>query len=156
MDPRSDPVSINYGKHYTRQEVSELFAPSQTSIDAVKTWLVDAGIPESEIGSTKSKGWIEFNTTVEKLEKMLKTDYKLYKHRDTGSEHLGTDGYSLPSQVSEHVDFITPAVAMTQVKRSTAPRHPRVNHIRPLPAGAAVDFDAGKNKGTTLWNCLIS
>ncbi|KAI1506432.1 hypothetical protein F5X99DRAFT_364187 [Biscogniauxia marginata] len=41
---RSNPESENYGKHLSAEEVVDFFAPSQTSVAAIKEWLVNAGI----------------------------------------------------------------------------------------------------------------
>ena len=40
----SHPGSPSYGKHYTVQEVTELFAPAQDTVDTVRSWLESAGI----------------------------------------------------------------------------------------------------------------
>lgn len=150
---RSDPASKDYGNHYSKAEVAELFAPSAESIDTVTDWLIKSGIPANEIKSGNSKGWLEFATTVSKLESLLKTDYSFYSHPESNTEHLGTESYMLPSGVSPHVDFITPGVAMAQVKKrritwkrdetKTAP-FPRVIPFEPYPnqnkaAAAATD-----------------
>ncbi|KAH8895210.1 putative alkaline serine protease AorO [Thozetella sp. PMI_491] len=136
----SDPDSANYGKHWTSDQVAAMFRPSQDSVDVVRKWLVEAGIPGSEIRSTKSNGWLQFRTTVSQLEEMLQTRYSVYENKRTRSEHLGTDGYSLPRAVSEHVDFITPGVAMLK-KRSSPGRGPARPFKSLSPAEATTGCD---------------
>lgn len=63
----------------------------------------------------KSKSWIHFNATVSELETVLETEYNLYQHVQSGAKYFGTHKYHLPSEVSKHVDFIIPAVAMAHV-----------------------------------------
>ncbi|KAJ3498817.1 hypothetical protein NLG97_g838 [Lecanicillium saksenae] len=130
----SDPSSSNYGNHYTPEQVKDLFAPSDDSAEAVKRWLVNAGIPAESITSPKSQGWLDFKTTVSGLESLLKTQYHVYETRS--GEHFGTDKYHLPANVANHVDFIQPAVAMSQIKRSTSEHNPSMlahKHPRPIP-----------------------
>lgn len=154
---RSDPASKTYGNHYSKAEVAELFAPSQESVDTVTNWLIKSGIPADEIKAGTSKGWLDFTTTVSKLESLLQTDYSFYLHPRSDTEHLGTESYMLPAGVSPHVDFITPAVAMGQVKKSaqrkrddakTAP-FPRVIPFEPYPNQNTAAAAAASN-GTTL------
>lgn len=45
----SHPESHSYGRHWTESEIHETFSPSKESVEAVKQWLVHAGINESRI-----------------------------------------------------------------------------------------------------------
>lgn len=96
-----------------------IFAPSDESVASVKRWLVESGIPARAISSPKSQGWIDFRTTVDKLESLLQTRYHVYQSR-SGSESFGADEYHLPAVISQHVDFVTPAVAGMQIDRRNA------------------------------------
>lgn len=109
----SDPDSLNYGKHYTAEQVVDLFSPDADSIEIVKNWLAESGV--KGVTTPKSKGWIDFKTTAKKLETLLETTYHVYEYTATGDKHLGTDSYKLPSQVSQHVDFITPGIVTDKI-----------------------------------------
>ncbi|PMB69550.1 Tripeptidyl-peptidase sed1 [Beauveria bassiana] len=128
----SDPASPNYGKHYTSDEVTELFAPDADSIDKVTKWLREAGIDKVTV--PKSRGFVDFQATTEKLESLLQTKYHVYEHRSTGSQHLGADEYHLPRAISDVVDFVAPAIFTgTLKKRDDINRRP--SHIKPYPSG---------------------
>lgn len=114
----SDPDSPKYGQHYTQEQVTEAFAPEQESIDTVTKWLVDAGVPAESIKMPRSQGWLQFRTTVDKLESLLHTKYNVFEDRDTSEHFLGTEAYHLPADVAEHVDFVSPAVAMYKVSNT--------------------------------------
>lgn len=118
----SDPDSPKYGQHYTQEQVAELFAPEQATIDAVRKWLVDSGIPEAGISSTTSKGWLDFETTVGTLESLFKTSYHMYENQKTEETFFGADKYHLPTEISDHVDFVIPAASLVSVKSSRSPR----------------------------------
>ncbi|TQV93124.1 protease S8 tripeptidyl peptidase I [Cordyceps javanica] len=108
----SDPKSANYGKHYTADQVIDLFAPKDSSIQAVKQWLIDSGIPSGSIKVPRSKGWVQFKTTAGQLESILKTKYHVYKNSNVENiETIGTEEYSLPAEIAEHVEFVHPGVA---------------------------------------------
>lgn len=104
-------------------EVANLFAPSQRSIDIVKSWLTASGVPASSIKVSNSRGWIHFNTTAGQLGSLLKTEYHQYTTSDGTKAFLGTDSYSLPQDISSIVDFVSPATGFSKMeKRVRAPR----------------------------------
>ncbi|TQV99889.1 hypothetical protein V2A60_005317 [Cordyceps javanica] len=116
----ADPDSPTYGRHYTHQQVVDTFAPAQESVDAVRLWLVEAGIPEGGIALSRNRGYLDFETTVGTLASLLKTSYHIYEDSKTSAQYLGADSYSLPAGVAPHVDFVWPAVASSQVKAAKA------------------------------------
>jgi tripeptidyl-peptidase I len=83
----ADPDSPNYGKHWTAAEVAEKFAPSSDTIQTVRNWLLESGIPIERIRLTITKTWIELNATVEEAENLLKAEYHVYQH-DSGKKHV--------------------------------------------------------------------
>ena len=52
----SDPLSGSYGRHWTIDEVHAEFAPSEATVEAVKSWLEHAGIRREDILESTSKG----------------------------------------------------------------------------------------------------
>jgi tripeptidyl-peptidase-1 len=47
--------SPTYGKHYSPEEVAEIFAPAQSTVDAVYDWLIFAGIAAESISRSVNK-----------------------------------------------------------------------------------------------------
>ena len=122
----SDPESKKYGKHLTAEEVIrcpslartarlilaqiiELFAPAQESIDAVHNWLVSSGIESSRIALSRGRNWLNVNASITEVEALLKAEYKVYEH-STGQKHIACEEYSVPQNVSQHIDLIMPTV----------------------------------------------
>jgi len=85
----SHPDSANYGKHWSPAQLAETFAPSRESIEAVKVWLENSGVETKRMRLSPSKGWIDLNATAEEVEALLDAEYHVYKHEDTGHEHVG-------------------------------------------------------------------
>ncbi|KAH0586015.1 hypothetical protein H2248_007292 [Termitomyces sp. 'cryptogamus'] len=106
----SHPQSPTYGQHWTPSAVVETFAPSDDTIAAVANWLTDAGITRERLRLSVSKGWIDLNATVGEMEDLLKTEYHVYSHMETGDEQIGCVSYSVPAHVQPHVDLIKPTV----------------------------------------------
>jgi tripeptidyl-peptidase I len=84
----SHPQSIQYGQHWSLEQVARTFAPAPDTIDVVRDWLVSAGIPGERQSLTPSQGWIHFNATVVEVEKLLDSKYMIYRH-GSGVEHIG-------------------------------------------------------------------
>ncbi|KKO98171.1 Pro-kumamolisin [Trichoderma harzianum] len=153
----SNHTSEKYGQHLTQEQIVELFAPANESINAVKSWLVASGISSGAIKIPKSKGWLYFDATVAQLEAALNTEYHVYNHLSSGSSHFGTHEYSLPLDVSEHVDFIMPAVAMAHLSNNTRqPTRKRASEVeRALPATQLYGSDqAACNASQILPACI--
>jgi hypothetical protein len=76
--------SPNYGKHWTLEKVAEMFAPDESTVNTIKQWLIDFGIPTDRITHTDNKGWLAFDAMTEDAEGLLQTEYHLYEHIDSG------------------------------------------------------------------------
>ncbi|KAF8883763.1 Pro-kumamolisin, activation domain-containing protein [Gymnopilus junonius] len=106
----SHPRSPKFGQHYSPAEVMDTFAPSKESVDAVTDWLVSSGISRDRLRLTSNRGWIHVNATTAEIEDLLKAEYHIYTHVETGAEQLGCHNYSLPIRIRDHVDLVKPTV----------------------------------------------
>ncbi|OLN96401.1 Aorsin [Colletotrichum chlorophyti] len=113
MNNVAHPASPNYGKHWTQQEIIEMFAPKQESIALVMQWLESEGIHRNRIKLSKASNWILFNATSGEMERLLKTEYHAYKH-EQGHNHIACDRYHIPEHLVQHIDIITPTVHFDQ------------------------------------------
>ncbi|KAF8800106.1 subtilisin-like protein [Phlegmacium glaucopus] len=105
----SHPDSPNYGKHWSAGQVAKTFAPSQGAFDTVQTWLINGGIDLNRLKGSRTKAWIQVNTTIEEAERLLQTQYSLYIH-DSGRKHIACNAYHLPIHVSPHIEIVTPSI----------------------------------------------
>lgn len=94
------------------EDVIEMFAPPDDSVEAVKEWLVAAGIAAENIGLSANKQWIQFDAHAEKIEELLVTDYFEYEHLSSGSKMVAVEEYHVPLELREHIDYITPGVKL--------------------------------------------
>jgi subtilase family serine protease len=81
------PASNDYGKHWSPKKIAETFAPSSETIYTVRTWLSQSGIDLSRVKMSQSGNWMTFNATAEEAERLLRTEYHLYKH-ESGHNHI--------------------------------------------------------------------
>ncbi|KAN0106727.1 putative Tripeptidyl-peptidase sed1 [Hyaloscypha variabilis] len=135
----SHPSSPNFGKHWTQEQVHDMFAPSEEAVQSVRAWLVAAGIEDDAIVHSDNKGWLAFDIPAWQAEDLFQTEYHEHIHSTSQQIRVGCDEYSLPSHVREHVDYILPGVKhsaslrKTEVKRSTVKRNSH-NHLGPKKA----------------------
>ncbi|OIW31229.1 Pro-kumamolisin [Coniochaeta ligniaria NRRL 30616] len=110
----SHPDSDSYGKHWSPEKVVDMFSPKQQSIDLVMEWLEAEGIQPGRAKLSSSKTWISLNATVAEVERLLKTQYHVYKHDTLGHHHVACDKYHVPDHLVDHIDLITPTVHFDQ------------------------------------------
>ncbi|KAF9228449.1 subtilisin-like protein [Gyrodon lividus] len=144
----SHPTSPSYGAHWTAGQIARKFSPSDETITIVRVWLEENGFDGSRITVTPNRGWVQVQATVEEAERLLQTEYHMYRH-ETGQEHVGEfirfsllsnacDAYHLPEHVKPHIDFVTPTVHFDSklIKRSGAGDYGTTHSIGQPGAGS--------------------
>jgi tripeptidyl-peptidase I len=140
----SNPASPNFGKHWTPSKIREFFSPPPETIESVQEWLLASEIASHRHQLASSRGSIQFNATVEELESLLKTKYKVWQNIDTGDLSLSCDEYYVPRDIGHHIDFITPTVGMgaPNSHNSKIQKRSRFSPIsHPLPSIVQGDVD---------------
>ncbi|KAK5113429.1 hypothetical protein LTR85_010857 [Meristemomyces frigidus] len=117
----SHPHSATYGRHWTADEVARAFAPSDETVNKVSQWLTSSGIAVERI--LHAPGSLTVSVTVDEAERLLKTEYHGFEHASTGHKQAACDQYHIPASLKEHIDFITPGVAL--LAPTSAPRSKR-------------------------------
>jgi tripeptidyl-peptidase I len=88
----------------SKTDVDSLFAPKEGSVDAVHSWLKQNGVDKVHTDGSS----VNFHTTVGNANKMLNTEFGHFQ--SNGVTKLRTKGYSLPDDLHQHVNFISPTV----------------------------------------------
>lgn len=117
----SDPDSSKFGQHWTQNEVIDAFQPPDESAAAVEDWLSRHGITWST--RSDNKMWFAFDLAASVAEALLHTEY--FEHQTKkGTFEVSCDEYSLPEELTNHIDYITPGVKSKDItfrsKRSRA------------------------------------
>jgi len=112
----SDPRSASYGKHLTNDQVQELVAPTPKSISLITDWLIEHGITSWETSSNSD--FIQFVQPVSVIEKLLNTEYILFKHTVLEARSVRALNYSIPTKVESAIDFIAPTVRLPTLRAS--------------------------------------
>lgn len=108
----SNPDSPNYGKHWTSDQVIDLFKPGDDTIETVREWLVNSGINKDSITLSKNKAWLAFHATAERMESLLHTEYFEFEDTATGGIMPACDRYHLPEAIKYHIDYVTPGIKL--------------------------------------------
>ncbi|KAI9452102.1 subtilisin-like protein [Lactarius psammicola] len=124
--------------HSSVQQVAELVAPHQDTLDLVHSWLEYHGVPSSSVSTSHGGGWLTITgVPVSQADGLLGASYQLYRHTGTNETEviLRTVGYALPAALHGHVQTVAPTThfapprkpLQTQVKRSSEEITVKVN-----------------------------
>ena len=92
-------------------------APHPDSVEAVNSWLEFHGIdPMNFVYRSGSGDWVTFRIPVDLAEKMLSAKYNIYHHTTSGEEVVRTLSYSLPKELHDHIDVISPCTYFGTVR----------------------------------------
>lgn len=148
----SDPDSANYGQHLSTDDVNKLIAPSDESVSLVESWLAGHGIDKSRLSYSPAKDWISINVPVSTAEVLLNTKYSVFQHQD-GSKLVRTTAYSLPQNLHDHIDVVTPTntfLDLQKAKTTYQPIQPRIQ----TRAGTPPDVSKVCNATDVTPTCL--
>lgn len=106
----STPGSAKYGEFMEANDVKSLLQPSGEANNAVLAWLKQAGVKMVYSDGT----WVNFATTVAIANKLLNTQFNYYDSE--GISKLRTTQYSVPDELSQHIDLITPTTFFGKTK----------------------------------------
>ncbi|KAH8977866.1 tripeptidyl peptidase A [Lactarius hatsudake] len=112
----SDPLHERYGKHLSKEDVEALVAPDASSVDAVHEWLESHGIKKEACHRSPAGDWVTVRLPVAQAEKMLGTEFRVWKHTQDGDVLVRTTEYSLPAHLDEHIELIQPTTAFNRAK----------------------------------------
>ena len=122
----STPGNPSYGRFMEGDEVKAMLAPSSQASPAVEAWLKSAGV--THIHSDGE--WVTFASTVNMANKLLGTQFNYYQN--DGVTKLRTTQYSIPKNVSQYVDFVSPTTyfGKTTAQIPTIPRTKRTLEVQ--------------------------
>ncbi|KAF7292528.1 Subtilisin-like protein [Mycena kentingensis (nom. inval.)] len=87
----------------------EVDAPHPDTIEAVESWLQHHDVdPASAHFNSGGGKWISIQIPVGKLEKILSTKDAVYRHDKRGEDVVRTMSYSLPHDLHDRINVITP------------------------------------------------
>jgi tripeptidyl-peptidase-1 len=104
-------LRFRYGAHLSREQVAELVAPHQDTLEIVHSWLVHYGVPSSSISNSHGGGWLKITSVpVSQADDLLYSSYQLYRHTGTKDTEavLRTVSYGLPAALHSHVKMVAP------------------------------------------------
>ncbi|CZT43324.1 related to tripeptidyl-peptidase I [Rhynchosporium secalis] len=123
----SDPDHIRHGHHLSHDEVNELMKPSDEALYLLHEWLEANGVDRTSY--SPAKDWVNIQISVSTAERLLDTEYHVYKH-DDGTEIYRAPTWSLPKHLHEHIDAIQPT---TSFMRAIEKREVAVDMTIPWP-----------------------
>ncbi|EIW59803.1 subtilisin-like protein, partial [Trametes versicolor FP-101664 SS1] len=116
----SDPAHERYGQHLSKEEVAALVAPHPDSVDLVEEWLSAHGLDVASSQRSHAGDFVTIRVSVAQAEKMLGTQYNVYRHGKSDDYVIRTMNYSLPNVLHEHVTVVAPTTYFSTMKSMKA------------------------------------
>ncbi|KAI0738095.1 family S53 protease [Daedaleopsis nitida] len=105
----STPSSPNYRQHLSKEEVEELVAPKQESVDMVYAWLAEHDITPKTI--SPAGDWLAFDVPVSKANELFDAEFSVFEQEDSDMDAIRTLSYSIPAELKGHLDLVHPTVS---------------------------------------------
>ncbi|KAI0676460.1 subtilisin-like protein [Trametes maxima] len=102
----SDPASDNYKNHLSKDQVNQLVAPADESVQAVTNWLKKNNIT-SEVTSSAGD-LLRIAVPMEKANALLNANFSPFVHDASNTTLWRTESYSVPADVAQHLAFVYP------------------------------------------------
>ena len=120
----SDPGSKEYGKHLSLSKLTQLIAPSETTISNVQAWLRSHNVQSSDCQTIFTKDFITCRMSCESAEAMLVgAKFYHFKHAKlTKSVVRSLQHYSVPRRIVPHIDFVGGVLHFPAVKGPSLPK----------------------------------
>ena len=117
----SDPRSKEYGKHLSLSKLTQLIAPSETTISNVHAWLRSHGVQSSDCNTIFTKDFMTCRMSCESAEAMLVgAKFHRFKHAKRFKPVTRSlQHYSIPKSITAHVDFVGSVLHFPVVKGQT-------------------------------------
>ena len=124
-------------------------APHPDSVETVNSWLEFHNIdPLNSVRRSGSGDWVTLRIPVALAEKMLSAKYNIYRHITSGEEVVRTLSYSLPKELHDHIDVVSPCTyfGTTRSMRVTS-------FLQPTPHNIVQDSSVQVPEGTLAPSC---
>ena len=139
----SDPVSDQYGRYLSIDEIADIVAPTTAAADAVGTWLSASGVDHRALPSRDYL--VVDSVNASRLSSMLQlrdgvNGFRAYRNPNNGRVVHRCGAYAIPATVSAHLELAEPTSGAPRPQRRTSIRthmhHPRVGAEAVPPATA--------------------
>ena len=126
-------------------------------MEAVNSWLEFHDIdPLNSVYRSGSGDWVTLHIPVDMAEKMLSAKYNIYRHTTSGEEVVRTLSYSLPKELHDHIDVISPCTYFGTIRsmRVTSSLHSTLHNNVQDTSSAPEDTLAPSCNTTITPACL--
>jgi tripeptidyl-peptidase-1 len=141
-----------------------LVAPHAETVDAVHAWLAHHDIPQEACHRTDAGDWLTVTLSVEQAKRMLGTfsmasrlcvysclylpadaQYEVYAHPESGSSVVRTLGYSLPRELLDHINVVTPTTYFSTMRTMRTTSFVKPAHAPAVDDGSRIQVAPGSD-----------
>ncbi|KAJ3728738.1 Pro-kumamolisin, activation domain-containing protein [Lentinula raphanica] len=133
LEKASSPTSPTFREWLTKEQVENFAAPNTETKEAVSEWLATFNITSTP--ATPAGDWIKFTIPVGTANRLLKTQFGIYNHTDSGRAYVRTTEYSIPSDLQAHVKAVHPTTSFNGPLKQRSP----VTAVAVVPSTSLVE-----------------
>ncbi|KAJ3819843.1 subtilisin-like protein [Lentinula raphanica] len=119
LEKASSPTSPTFREWLTKEQVEMFAAPNTETKEAVAEWLATFNITSTP--ATPAGDWIKFTIPVGTANRLLKTQFGIFNHTDSGRAYVRTTEYSIPSDLQAHVKAVHPTTSFNGPLKQRSP-----------------------------------
>ena len=149
----SDPVSSNYGKHLTYQEVEELFHSPEAAVE-VMNWVKKQSAAMGVKALVEKKGnFVVAHVPITAAEKMLNTKFYMFASKRAKRHVMRAMKYTLPESIATLIDFMPdvvnfPAIQPPRIRTLLNKAKATTGMVTPALLNSYYNIDDNNSKGT--------
>jgi tripeptidyl-peptidase-1 len=115
----STPGDLRYGDHLTIDQINDMIAPTELTLEKIIFWLKSQGIRDARV--LRSHDYITCSMTMAQAERIFEVKFSTYRH-SSGVIFKGTLGpYSLPDAIAEELDLVSGLVGIPNLELMKRP-----------------------------------
>ena len=107
LESISDPNSDTFGQYLKPADAAELFKPPVEHVRKVAQWLNESGVDRSRMRLSLDLAHIGFDAPAEEAEALFEAEFHSFS--SNGRVDVASEKFSVPSRLSEYIDFVIPA-----------------------------------------------
>lgn len=126
----SDPSHDRYAQHLSKADVASFMTPHSSSVEAVESWLAFHNIDRIGRVGVGSE-WVTLRLSVAEAERLLGAKYHIFHNSASGQRVVRTLAYSLPRELHQHIDVISPTTYFSTLRsmRATSFLQPEIKAL---------------------------
>ena len=144
----SDPASINYGKHWTFEQVNRYFHNDEAA-KKVEDWVKEF---DEELTCKNTGNFVSTKAKLDVAQKILQTTFHIFESASTKLQVVRAFDYSLPDYLLDVIEFVADITTFPPIRHGSIVSYEPMNlfgSVTPSLINSFYQIDSNNASGTT-------